>query len=163
MTTDKSSISDRLLIVVEATKFENFAAWNDPHVMQKNMIYLLAGCVDENYGGEIDKARQSAMLAGLLEQYKAAFLSKTERSGLSFRDFNLYSLMRGGTTWKWGKISKLSNDTCDEHTIVSFFRKRVPCKCLDKKYNEVKSIVKMGLCGNPSCALSRIGRLNAAN
>ena len=50
-------------------------------------------------------------------------------------------------------MSELSNVNCDEHTIVSFFRKRVPCKCLDKKYKEVKSIVKMGLCGNQSCPL----------
>jgi len=42
---------------------------------------------------------------------------------------------------------------CDEHTLVSFFRKRIPCKCLDKKYKEVESITKMGVCGNPECTL----------
>mmetsp|Transcript_20428 Transcript_20428/g.33385 ORF Transcript_20428/g.33385 Transcript_20428/m.33385 type:complete len:80 (-) Transcript_20428:133-372(-) len=65
-------------------------------MMRQNMIYLLAKGVDEIYGGEIDKARQSAMLAGLLEQYKAAFLSKAERSGLTFRDFNLSASCEGG-------------------------------------------------------------------
>jgi hypothetical protein len=36
---------------------------------------------------------------------------------------------------------------------VNFFRKRIPCQCLDKKYKEVKSIIKMGLCCNPACSL----------
>jgi hypothetical protein len=42
----------------------------------------------------------------------------------------------------------------DEHTLVQFFRKQIPCSCLDEKYNEVKSITKMGVCYNEkSCPL----------
>jgi hypothetical protein len=41
----------------------------------------------------------------------------------------------------------------DEHTVVRFYQKRVPCSCLDEKYKEVKSVTKMGICGNPSCSL----------
>jgi len=41
----------------------------------------------------------------------------------------------------------------DEHTLVRFFQKRIPCACLDEKYNEVKSITKMGICWNPNCSL----------
>jgi hypothetical protein len=41
----------------------------------------------------------------------------------------------------------------DEHTLVQFFRKRIPCSCLDEKYKEVKHITKMGLCCNPECPL----------
>ena len=40
----------------------------------------------------------------------------------------------------------------DDHTLVSFYRKRIPCACLDKKYEEVKSVKKMGLCCNPNCS-----------
>ena len=36
----------------------------------------------------------------------------------------------------------------DEHTLVQFFRKQIPCSCLDEKYKEVKSIPKMGICYN---------------
>jgi len=43
--------------------------------------------------------------------------------------------------------------SCDPHTLVSFFRKRIPCKCLDEKYEEVKSVTKMGSCSNPDCNL----------
>lgn len=39
----------------------------------------------------------------------------------------------------------------DEHSLVQFFRKQIPCSCLDEKYNQVKSITKMGICFNNSC------------
>ena len=39
----------------------------------------------------------------------------------------------------------------DEHTLVKFFRNRIPCSCLDEKYEEMKNIAKMGLCCNPDC------------
>ena len=41
----------------------------------------------------------------------------------------------------------------DEHTLVQFFRKQIPCSCLDEKYKEVKSITKMGVCFNEDCPL----------
>jgi len=41
----------------------------------------------------------------------------------------------------------------DEHTLVQFFRKQIPCSCLDEKYKEVKSITKMGVCCNGECPL----------
>ncbi len=41
----------------------------------------------------------------------------------------------------------------DEHTLVQFFRKQIPCSCLDEKYKEVKSITKMGICYNEDCPL----------
>jgi hypothetical protein len=41
----------------------------------------------------------------------------------------------------------------DEHTLVQFFRKRIPCSCLDEKYKEVRHITKVGICWNPQCKL----------
>ena len=41
----------------------------------------------------------------------------------------------------------------DEHTLVQFYRKQIPCSCLDEKYNEVKSVTKMGMCCNEACPL----------
>jgi len=156
MATSKGCIGDRFLIAVEATNSFYFGVWNDPHVMQTKISYLLAKGVGAILEKKVDNARQSAMLASFLEQYRAAFVCKNPPS----RESHLLNLFNGGTrihkddpAWNWGKISELSNDTCDEHTIVSFFRKRVPCKCLDRRYKEVKSIVKMGRCSNPSCPL----------
>lgn len=47
------------------------------------------------------------------------------------------------------KIAELT--WADNHTLVSFFRKRIPCSCLDDTYKIVKSMPKTGLCCNPSC------------
>ena len=41
----------------------------------------------------------------------------------------------------------------DEHTLVQYLRHHIPCTCLDKKYEEVKSITKLGLCWNTKCSL----------
>ena len=54
---------------------------------------------------------------------------------------------------KWHELMELRHT--DMHTLVSFFRRRIPCKCLDKMYTEVKSIIKMGVCANPSCSYGR--------
>ena len=40
----------------------------------------------------------------------------------------------------------------DEHTLVKYLRKNIPCNCLDEKYKEVKSMTKMGMCWNPKCS-----------
>jgi hypothetical protein len=42
---------------------------------------------------------------------------------------------------------------CDEHTLVKFFRHRIPCSCLDEKYEEVKHVPKLGFCYNPQCSI----------
>jgi hypothetical protein len=41
----------------------------------------------------------------------------------------------------------------DEHTLVQFFRKQIPCSCLDEKYLEVKSVPKTGYCCSSQCPL----------
>ena len=43
----------------------------------------------------------------------------------------------------------------DEHTLVSYLKKLIPCKCLDQKYKEVRSISKMTQCYNENCSLPR--------
>jgi hypothetical protein len=49
-------------------------------------------------------------------------------------------------------IKLLELFAADEHTLVNFFRKRIPCSCLDEKYEEVKSISKIGMCCNVQCS-----------
>ncbi len=50
----------------------------------------------------------------------------------------------------WGKVIELYD--ADDHTLVSFYRNRIPCSCLDEKHKEVKSVKKMGLCYNNNCS-----------
>ena len=53
----------------------------------------------------------------------------------------------------WTRIIEL--ESADDHTLVQYFRKRIPCSCLDAKYNEFKSVKKMGRCCNPNCSQGR--------
>ena len=55
-----------------------------------------------------------------------------------------------GAFSKTTKIIEL--ESADDHSLVSFYRKRIPCSCLDEKYKEVKSVKKMGRCFNPNCS-----------
>ena len=79
-----------------------------------------------------DIAQRYAMLACFFEDYNAVFLRKTQ------------------ATPDCSKLMELHG--ADDHTLVSFYKKRIPCACLDEKYKEVKSIKKMGICHNVSCS-----------
>ena len=79
------------------------------------------------------QAQEYAAFACYLENLMAVDLHKTK------------------ATAGWAKIIELY--VADDHTLVSFYRKRIPCSCLDEKYKEVKSVKKMGLCDNLDCNL----------
>ena len=51
----------------------------------------------------------------------------------------------------WPKIDETYR--ADNHTLVKFFRNRIPCSCLNEKYEEVKSITKMSICYSPQCSI----------
>ena len=134
----ESSTSDKLKNAFKATgkeftmKYD--AVWSNSDMLDNVMSHFLAEGTNMLLRGQDDVARQSAALAVVFKVWR-----DTIASG-SMGDFRCY-----------GKITELSS--CDEHTLVSFFKKRIPCKCLNEKYKEVKSIVKMGHCNNPDCPL----------
>ena len=84
--------------------------------------------------GISDQSRSWAVFAFFFENYIAVILKRSQA------DF------------KSSKINDLRN-AADEHTLVSFYRKRISCSCLDEKYKEVKSIAKMCRCFNADCKL----------
>ncbi len=64
---------------------------------------------------------------------------------------NISSMMSGDQATIKSKMFELFQ--CDEHTLVKYLRQNIPCSCLDDKYEEVKSITKMGVCFNSQCNL----------
>lgn len=54
------------------------------------------------------------------------------------------SLKKSQAVVNWAKICETHG--ADMHTLVKFFRTRIPCSCLDWTYQEVKSITKMAFC-----------------
>ena len=97
------------------------------------MSYLLCDGVQFYLEGSYDLARDTATMIRILEQYIAIELHRTQ------------------ALYNWPKVE----DTyyADLHTLVKFYRHRIPCSCLDEKYEEVKDIPKMGFCYNPECSI----------
>ena len=67
-----------------------------------------------------------------------------------FEDYIAVCTYKNQATLRWAKLIELNS--ADDHTLVSYYRKRIPCSCLDEKYKEVKSVKKMGLCYNSNCS-----------
>ena len=82
-------------------------------------------------------AKVSASFACYFEQLIATRMNKKKAAHLILIDGHRIAELQQG----------------DMKTAVEYLRKRIPCSCLDEKYEEVKSITKLGICCNPACSL----------
>ena len=124
----------------EATRVKYAEVWNDPDKLQ-----LVASLYTKDGVGKIleegcHAATIRATLVSFFEQWAAVVLYQNAC------DWDIFV-----ASCDWAKMSELIIG--DEHTLVSFFRKRITCTCLDNKYKEVKSIAKIGTCCNIKCSL----------
>jgi hypothetical protein len=117
----------------EATIEKYPEVWDDPFKIKQVLSFFIATGTQGVLDGNVDNARDYATAACFLEDYMAVILHKTKALGVLTKVAELWS--------------------ADEHTLVKYLRKNIPCKCLDKKYKEVKSITKMGYCWNPQCSI----------
>jgi hypothetical protein len=124
------SILSCLIEAKNATMDEFVDVWKDPANMESVMSYYLShgtkSIIEDNYG----YVHECAAFARYMEQWAAVEFHQTQ------------------ALINWSKVEAMS---ADEHTRVKFFRKRIPCRCLDKKYDEVKTITKIGACFNRHC------------
>ena len=124
---------DVCLIEAKNATMDEFAdVWNDIDKMEAAMSVFL-GTGTYILGGNHLGARGYATLARFFEQIIAVDLKRSQ------------------ALINWPKIFVTSH--ADEHSLVKFFRHRIPCSCLDKRYEEVKSITKVGFCYNLQCKL----------
>ena len=105
----------------------------DSSKMKHILSYFLLGGTDHILNGHDGAARTTAAVIIMFDEFIAFSVHKT-RSGVHLQ-----------------KLMEIL--IADDHTLVSFFRKRIKCSCLDKKHQEVKSIKKMGYCNNDKCPL----------
>jgi hypothetical protein len=127
---------DQFTAAIDATDIEEYSdVWIDTSKLESIRFYFLAYGTEQILNGNPTSARIMAALGCYFEDYTAVNLTKT-KAVIDFR-----------------KVFELHDEDCDEHTVVSFLRKRVPCSCLDKKYEEVKSITKLGTCYHVQCPL----------
>ncbi len=128
---ETDGIMDAFIAAHEATK-EEFAD------VYSSKLELVIALLLANGTEHILKERSNrlvyiqAMLACYFEEWAAVNMRKTK------------------ALIKWSKIFELYD--ADEHTLVKYFRKRIPCACLDEKYQEVKSVKMLGYCYNSSCS-----------
>ena len=106
--------------------------WDSAAVMKGMSATLLILGTEYLLRGNSQAASYYAALAYCFEQHIACNLRK-ERLMMN-----------------WPKINELYFDP-DEHTLVSFFKKRITCACLDAKYKQVRSMKKLGICYNINC------------
>jgi hypothetical protein len=102
--------------------------------MRDVISYFVAEGTQRILNGKEHIVSVNVFFAYILEQYIAAAWEKTEPRVDWLR-----------------RAAELQ--CCDMHILVSYLKKRIPCKCLDEKYKEVKSIPKTGLCSNLECTL----------
>mmetsp|Transcript_22227 Transcript_22227/g.33477 ORF Transcript_22227/g.33477 Transcript_22227/m.33477 type:complete len:271 (-) Transcript_22227:121-933(-) len=121
-----------LLAAEHATKIQFAGVWNNSTKMETAMSCLFSIGTSAILEGSNDVASDCASIARYLEEYIAVVLKQTQAL--------FYS----------PKIREAQNPS-DVHTLVKFFRKRIPCCCLDEKYEEVKYTAKTGLCFNLQC------------
>lgn len=121
------------LTAYHATKRQFANVWNDHSKMEFVVSFLVSSGTSKALEGNIKIASKYAALSSYFEQYVQVDLLNT-------RAFP-----------GWAKIKELYS--ADMHTLVSYLRRRIPCSCLDKKYKEVKSIPKIGLCCSSECPL----------
>ncbi len=114
-----------------ATLGEFADVWKDSIKMETAISYCLRHGTQHILEGNYDDARDFATFARYFEQYIAVKLQKTQP---------MHNIPKMYETFQ-----------ADMHTLVKFFRHRIPCSCLDEKYEEVKNITKMGMCCNTQC------------
>jgi hypothetical protein len=131
---DAGAMLSECLIAAEKATAEKYPeVWGDPSKLKQVVSYFIFRGTRAVLDGNVNNARFYASRACYFEEYIAVFLLKTKAKADATNVAELFS--------------------ADEHTLVKYLRKNIPCKCLDKKYKEVKSITKMGFCCNPQCSI----------
>jgi hypothetical protein len=122
-----------LIDAEDSTKVEFAEVWKDTAMMESAISCFLCFGTETMLNGNHKCARETATLTRYLEQHIAIELHKTQ------------------VVINLAKIEELALCSSDDHTLVKFYRRRIPCKCLDEKYEEVKCVAKIGICYNAQC------------
>mmetsp|Transcript_25022 Transcript_25022/g.49936 ORF Transcript_25022/g.49936 Transcript_25022/m.49936 type:complete len:344 (+) Transcript_25022:763-1794(+) len=136
---DSDAITFAMQTLSAAFKFtqEKYdTVWYDPANLNWTISFFLANGTQHLLDGNDSCARDCAFISYAFEQRVAVGFNRSRAA------YNL------------PKLCELL--MADKHTLVSFFRKRINCSCLDELYKKVKSIPKIGLCYNPNCKHGRV-------
>ena len=130
---ERTDVTSSLAEARSATMDQFAEVWKDSTMMESVITLILGMGTHDLLGGKYDAARKVATLTRFFEQHIAVEVKQTQA---------LPNLIKIEDTY-----------FADMHTLVKFFRHRIPCSCLNEKYEEVKHITKLGDCWNPQCSL----------
>jgi len=127
-----ANMADRFDAAEKATWEKYYPeVWEDPSKLKLVASHFIAIGTRKVCKGNIENAQFFASLACFFEECIAACFHQTK------------AMMDAA------KMLELAR--ADEHTLVKYLRKSIPCNCLDGKFKQVKSITKIGMCCNPQC------------
>ena len=132
-TNDRLFMRSWLTCAFRNNKAEFVAVWRDPAKMEMAISCFLCMGTQGILEGNHKHARKCATVVRYLEQEVEVVMKHTRAQP------------------NWIKVDETFYS--DDHTLIKFFRHRIPCSCLDKKYEEVKDVPKMGHCYNPQCSI----------
>ena len=136
-TLDLAGDLEDLRLVLQALQSSSQAfpnVWENAHTMERiNSFFISRGVQFVLEGKEGISLAAVAFLVNVIEQRRACRVLRTQE------------------TPKMSKFLEVANG--DTRTLISFFRKHIPCKCLDERYREAKALKKTGTCGNAYCSL----------
>ena len=139
-----------LLSDVEVKIFEDFInAFSDTFISQNNVAegFITAQEVTEERYPSIYSSKLEVLVSILLSRGTQMVLEQDNSKAqvyamlaFYFEDYLEVEVRKTRGVPCPMKLLELKN--ADDHTLVSFYKKRIPCSCLDKKYKEVKSVNK---------------------
>ena len=118
----------------KATEPQFADLWSDSTKIATVVQFLTSNGITHFLKGNKESAGVFACLANYFEQFAKVNIDKTQ------------------AVLQANKILELCQG--DGHTLTSFYRRRIPCACLDDIYKEVKSMKKKGICLNNFCKYS---------
>jgi hypothetical protein len=127
-------LNDKIRAAYHATRDKFKDVWNSQVAIECISVNVMSIGVDCLLEGDRKAASQYASVAYFFDQHVTC------------------NLLNDRPTMNWPKMNELYFDP-DEHTLVSFFKKRITCSCLDDMYEQVKSVKKLGICYNANCPL----------
>ncbi len=132
--THRYQLGERFQSAFDATAKEFSWVWRDESKIGLIVENLVADATISLLEGKVDDARTYASYSFFIQDTSFAINNKGRQPNCT-RVCELYD--------------------ADEHTLVSYLKKLIPCTCLDEKYKEVRSIPKITQCYNENCSLPR--------
>jgi hypothetical protein len=131
---DVGDFIDKFAHGMQASQMKTMDVWGDMEKLEHIKRYFLSvGTQELCDGKDGEDVAVCAYFARFFEHYIQCY--KERKPMMAAKTYELLFL--------------------DHRTIVSFFKNRIGCKCLETEYDKVKDMPKMAICSNSHCKLPK--------